>query len=163
MKKGVITHPCVKFVCCDREAHSQCWRSAKVSDTDEVKCSNLTALTRKCRKVLIPTSMADPDERVIKSYAVCEYCGEKIDKTGDSNHIRDHCKVLQDLRTDMTVVNDLPGSKMNEIRRKARTALVLACAKLKVPLDLRDAAERHAGSGRAQTSPRSASADSQVL
>ena len=163
IKKGVITHPCVKFVCCDREAHSQCWRSAKVSDNDEVKCSNLTALTRKCRKVLIPTSMADPDERVIKSYAVCEYCGEKIDKTGDSNHIRDHCKVLQDLRTDMTVVNDLPGSKMNEIRRKARTALVLACAKLKVPLDLRDAAERHAGSGRAQTSPRSASADSQVL
>ena len=52
---------------------------------------------------------------------------------------------------------------MNEIRRLARTGLVLACSKMNVPFDLRRTAERHAGSGRAQSPLRAVSADSQVL
>ena len=154
----------MKFDCCSREAHAQCWRSAKAADSDEVKCCNLTALTRKCRTLLIPVTQSDPNRRVIKNYAVCEYCNERIDMmTTESNHIRDHCVVLRDLRADVAAVNDTPGPKMSETRQNARAGLILACKKLNVPLDFRIAADRHAGSGRAQTSPRSASADSQVL
>ena len=163
--RGIVTHPSVEFVCCAKEAHQQCWLSARSNENDEIKCGNVTAFTKKDRKTLYKATLANPKTRAIKKYAVCEYCDERIDTDAAGKHLRDNCSVLKDLRDGGpgALPNDLPGSKMNEIRRLARTGLVLACSKMNVPFDLRRKAERHAGSGRAQSPVRAVSADSQVL
>jgi hypothetical protein len=84
----------MEFLCCQKEAHIECWKVARKAVFATLECSSLTGLVNKTRTEVINVRAESGEETTdnVRNYVQCELCKKLLDVQKDNrNHIREEC------------------------------------------------------------------------